>query len=80
MVIEEGVEIDTLHRIAASMRQAADAAEVAIVTGDTKVVGRAVAEHPAMVVMQALFGGGCIVDMLLGEQLPRICRAIRRAA
>ncbi len=44
MVIEEGVEIDTLHRIAASMRRAADAAGVAIVTGDTKVVGRGSAD------------------------------------
>nr|MBA3518284.1 hydrogenase expression/formation protein HypE [Hyphomicrobiales bacterium] len=39
-IIEEGFDVESLRRIAASMRQAADAAEVAIVTGDTKVVGR----------------------------------------
>jgi hydrogenase expression/formation protein HypE len=37
------------------------------------VVGRAVADHPGTVVMTTLFGGGRIVDMLVGEQLPRIC-------
>ncbi len=36
-------------------------------------IGRAVAQHPGRVVMQTLFGGGRIVDMLVGEQLPRIC-------
>src|SRR6056297_37768 len=39
-IIEEGVEIATLHRIAASMQAAADDAGVRIVTGDTKVVGK----------------------------------------
>ena len=38
-----------------------------------RIVGRAVAGHPATVVMKTLFGGGRIVDMLIGEQLPRIC-------
>lgn len=37
------------------------------------IIGRAVCEHPKRVVMQTLFGGGRIVDMLVGEQLPRIC-------
>jgi len=36
-------------------------------------IGRAVAAHPRTVVMQTAFGGGRIVDMLVGEQLPRIC-------
>ncbi len=40
---------------------------------DAAVIGRAVAAHPGTVVMQTLFGGGRIVDMLVGEQLPRIC-------
>lgn len=39
-IMEEGLPIATLHRIVASMRQAADAAGVEIVTGDTKVVDR----------------------------------------
>lgn len=43
-IIEEGFDVERLRQIAASMRQAADAAEVAIVTGDTKVVGRGCAD------------------------------------
>ena len=39
-ILEEGFEKSDLSRILASMRQAADAAGVAIVTGDTKVVPR----------------------------------------
>jgi hydrogenase expression/formation protein HypE len=37
------------------------------------VIGRAVTAHPRTVVMKTVFGGGRIVDMLVGEQLPRIC-------
>jgi len=37
------------------------------------VVGRAVAEHAGQVRMRTAFGGARIVDMLVGEQLPRIC-------
>ncbi|MBS2132203.1 hydrogenase expression/formation protein HypE (plasmid) [Burkholderia thailandensis] len=40
LVIEEGLSIDTLRRIVESMRGAAAAAGVRIVTGDTKVVER----------------------------------------
>jgi hydrogenase expression/formation protein HypE len=39
-VLEEGLPVETLQRILASMKRAADAAEVQIVTGDTKVVDR----------------------------------------
>jgi len=39
-ILEEGLPIDTLWKIAQSMRRAADEAEVNIVTGDTKVVER----------------------------------------
>lgn len=39
----------------------------------SRLIGRAVSEHPETVVMKTLFGGGRIVDMLVGEQLPRIC-------
>lgn len=38
-----------------------------------RIIGRAVEDHPETVVMKTLFGGGRIVDMLVGEQLPRIC-------
>lgn len=37
------------------------------------IVGQAVENHPNRVVMNTVFGGGRIVDMLVGEQLPRIC-------
>lgn len=39
-IIEEGLEIDTLRKVVASMQQAAEEANVKIVTGDTKVVNR----------------------------------------
>jgi len=39
-IIEEGLEMEVLWRVANSMRQAADEAGVRIVTGDTKVVER----------------------------------------
>ncbi len=37
------------------------------------VIGEVVADHPARVVLQTRIGGERIVDMLAGEQLPRIC-------
>ncbi len=43
-ILEEGLEVATLRRVVASMRAAADAAGVAIVTGDTKVVQRGAAD------------------------------------
>ena len=39
-ILEEGLPMETLWRIVQSMRQAADAAGVQLVTGDTKVVDR----------------------------------------
>ena len=43
-VIEEGFAVAELRAIVADMAEAADAAGVAIVTGDTKVVGRGAAD------------------------------------
>lgn len=37
------------------------------------VIGRVVVENPGRVVMETAIGGRRIVDMLAGEQLPRIC-------
>ena len=37
------------------------------------VIGKATSKHPKTVVMRTVFGGLRIVDMLVGEQLPRIC-------
>lgn len=39
-VVEEGLPVETLRRVAVSMKRAADAAGVRVVTGDTKVVDR----------------------------------------
>jgi hydrogenase expression/formation protein HypE len=36
-------------------------------------IGRVVADHPGMVAMRTIVGSQRIVDMLVGEQLPRIC-------
>lgn len=44
VIIEEGLPIETLHRVADSMQRAAAQAGVAIVTGDTKVVNRGAAD------------------------------------
>jgi len=44
MILEEGLEIATLQRVAQSMEAAAAAAGVAVVTGDTKVVHRGAAD------------------------------------
>jgi len=37
------------------------------------LIGEVVAEHPGRVTMRSLVGGVRVVDMLSGEQLPRIC-------
>ncbi|MDA8140481.1 MAG: hydrogenase expression/formation protein HypE [Desulfobacteraceae bacterium] len=37
------------------------------------IIGQVVADHPGRVIMQTRIGGQRIVDMLSGEQLPRIC-------
>jgi hydrogenase expression/formation protein HypE len=37
------------------------------------VIGHVVADHPGMVTVDTLVGSQRIVDMLVGEQLPRIC-------
>jgi hydrogenase expression/formation protein HypE len=43
-------------------------------TGSSAVrVGKVVAEHPGMVVLCTALGGKRVVDLLPGDQLPRIC-------
>jgi hydrogenase expression/formation protein HypE len=44
VILEEGLPVETLRQVAASMKQAAIAAGVQIVTGDTKVVQRGAAD------------------------------------
>ena len=38
-----------------------------------RAVGRVVAEHPGLVVLRTAIGGTRIVDLLPGDQLPRVC-------
>jgi hydrogenase expression/formation protein HypE len=40
---------------------------------DARIIGEVVADHPGRVVMKTHIGSNRIVDMLSGEQLPRIC-------
>jgi hydrogenase expression/formation protein HypE len=40
---------------------------------EAEVIGEVVEEHPKTVVMRTWMGGTRVVDMLSGEQLPRIC-------
>ncbi|AHV97390.1 hydrogenase expression/formation protein HypE [Paenibacillus sabinae] len=40
---------------------------------DATVIGEVVADHPGKVYMRTLAGGHRIIDMLVGDQLPRIC-------
>ena len=40
---------------------------------ETVAIGQVVAAHPGRVVLESRIGGHRIVDMLSGEQLPRIC-------
>ncbi|GGJ26812.1 hydrogenase expression/formation protein HypE [Streptomyces brasiliensis] len=40
---------------------------------EARIIGEAVADHPGMVVARTGLGGTRVVDMPLGEQLPRIC-------
>lgn len=43
------------------------------VARDTRVIGSITDEHPGLVVVETAFGGTRIVDMLVGDPLPRIC-------
>ena len=40
---------------------------------ESAIIGRVVAAHPGTVVMKTSIGSNRIVDMISGEQLPRIC-------
>ncbi|GAB2445798.1 hydrogenase expression/formation protein HypE [Streptomyces incanus] len=41
--------------------------------GEAAIIGEAVTDHPGMVVARTGLGGTRVVDMPMGEQLPRIC-------
>jgi hydrogenase expression/formation protein HypE len=40
---------------------------------EARIIGRVVTEHPRYVVLRTAIGGSRVVDMLPGDQLPRIC-------
>ncbi len=40
---------------------------------DAEIIGEVVSEHKGVVILKTLIGGKRIIDMLMGEQLPRIC-------
>jgi hydrogenase expression/formation protein HypE len=40
---------------------------------DAAIIGEVVAEHPGMVLMTTEIGGTRVLDVMFGEQLPRIC-------
>jgi hydrogenase expression/formation protein HypE len=40
---------------------------------DAVIIGEVVAEHPGMVLMTTEIGGTRVLDVMFGEQLPRIC-------
>src|SRR5215510_1666727 len=54
------------ERVLAAMREHALGKE-------SEIIGKVVADHPRIVVMRTRIGGNRVVDMLSGEQLPRIC-------
>jgi hydrogenase expression/formation protein HypE len=57
---------DSAERALAAMRDHA-------LGRDAVIVGKVVAEHPGKVVLRSRIGGSRLVEMLSGEQLPRIC-------
>ena len=60
--------------VPADQADAALAAMRALDVGKNAVaIGKATSVNPGTVVMNTVFGGGRIIDMLVGEQLPRIC-------
>jgi hydrogenase expression/formation protein HypE len=40
---------------------------------DAAIIGQVTADHAGFVLMKTRIGGTRVVDMLSGEQLPRIC-------
>jgi hydrogenase expression/formation protein HypE len=55
----------------------ADAARAALrahpLGAGTEIIGRVTAEPPSMVLLNTGFGGTRIIDLLIGDPLPRIC-------
>jgi hydrogenase accessory protein HypB len=65
-VVLLSVEREATETVMEQMRRQRDGKEA-------QIIGEVVADHPGMVVMRTDIGGTRIVDLPLGEQLPRIC-------
>jgi hydrogenase expression/formation protein HypE len=57
---------DQADGVLAAMRRHASGSQAAI-------IGKVVSDHPGVVTMRTTIGGTRVVDMIAGEQLPRIC-------
>jgi len=53
--------------------EAVDALRMHPLGREARIIGRVILEHPGMVVLRTAIGGTRVVDMLPGDQLPRIC-------
>jgi hydrogenase expression/formation protein HypE len=60
------VPLESAEAVLAAMRAVPEGA-------DASRIGEVVADHPGMVTIRTIVGSERIVDMLVGEQLPRIC-------
>ena len=40
---------------------------------ESRIIGKVVKEHPGMVIMKTVLGSSRVIEMIAGEQLPRIC-------
>lgn len=60
------VPVDAVDAVVGSMRETPEGRDAA-------VIGRVVEEHPGIVAARTALGATRIVDLPLGEQLPRIC-------
>lgn len=70
-VANEGVLVAILPDAHAA--RAVEALRSHPVGADARVIGRVTGDHPGMVVLRTGIGGSRIVDLLPGDQLPRIC-------
>jgi hydrogenase expression/formation protein HypE len=57
----------------AAARRVLEAMRAHPLGADAAIIGEIVDDHPGMVIMRTRVGGERVVDMLPGEQLPRIC-------
>ena len=70
-VANEGILVAFVHPAAVSA--ALWALHAQPLGRSARVIGTVVADHPGLVVLETALGGSRIVDMLPGDQLPRIC-------